>query len=161
MTDENGSGDPRSMFASPIIAGAGQFSNDSENISDEVQSAPAATPAATGWKDALRAGTVVPVALGLVLGIAYLGYAHVQRQITAQHAELQSLKDKIQAMAVAQTRTDVEQSQPSISEIQGLQNHVDTLRGRAKTAKKKKLRDFKITSILLVGSQNSKNNKTG
>ena len=136
MTDENGSGDPRSMFASPIIAGAGQFSNDSENISDEVQSAPAATPAATGWKDALRAGTVVPVALGLVLGIAYLGYAHVQRQITAQHAELQSLKDKIQAMAVAQTRTDVEQSQPSISEIQGLQNHVDTLRGRTKPQKK-------------------------
>jgi hypothetical protein len=52
------------------------------------------------------------------------------------HAELQSLKDKIQAMAVAQTRTDVEQSQPSISEIQGLQNHVDTLRGREKKQKK-------------------------
>ena len=130
-TDENGSGDPRSMFASPIIAGAGQFPNDLESIGDEVQSA----PAARGWKDALRAGTVVPVALGLVLGIAYLGYAHVQRQITAQHAELQSLKDKIQAMAVAQTRIDVEQSQPSINEIQGLQNHVDTLR-RAKQQKK-------------------------
>ena len=136
MTDENGSGDPRSMLASPIIAGAGQFPSDWESIGDEVQSAPAATPAARGWKDALRAGTVVPVALGLVLGIAYLGYAHVQRQITAQHAELQSLKDKIQAMAVAQTRTDVEQSQPSISEIQGLQNHVDTLRGRPKKQKK-------------------------
>ena len=135
-TDENGSGDPRSMFASPIIAGAGQFPNDLESIGDEVQSAPAATPAARGWKDALRAGTVVPVALGLVLGTAYLGYAHVQRQIKAQHAELQSLKDKIQAMAVAQTRIDVEQSQPSISEIQGLQNHVDTLRGRAKQQKK-------------------------
>jgi uncharacterized protein HemX len=106
-TDENG-GDPRSTLASP---------------------APATAPAA------MRAGTVVPVALGLVLGIAYLGYAHVQRQITAQHAELQSLKDKIQAMAVAQTRTDVERSQPSISEIQGLQNHVDTLRGRAKPQK--------------------------
>jgi hypothetical protein len=38
-------------------------------------------------------------------------------------------------MAVAQTRTDVERSQPSISEIQGLQNHVDTLRGRAKPQK--------------------------
>ena len=84
----------------------------------------------------MRAGTVVPVALGLVLGIAYLGYAHVQRQIKAQHAELQSLKDKIQGMAVAQTRTDVEQSQPSISEIQGLQNHVDNLRGQAKKQKK-------------------------
>jgi len=125
-TDENGSGDPRSMLASPIITGAGQFPN---------ESAPAATPAARGWKDALRAGTVVPVALGLVLGTAYLGYAHVQRQIKAQHAELQSLKDKIQAMAVAQTRIDVEQSQPSINEIQGLQNHVDTLR-RAKQQKK-------------------------
>jgi uncharacterized protein HemX len=113
-TDENG-GDPRSTLASP---------------------APAATAAARGRRDALRAGTVVPVALGLMLGIAYLGYANVQRQIKAQHAELQSLKDKIQAMAVAQTRTDVEQSQPSISEIQGLQNHVDTLRGRAKKQKK-------------------------
>ena len=154
MTDENGCGDPRSMLASPIIAGAGQFPNDLESIGDEVQSA----PAARGWKDALRAGTVVPVALGLVLGIAYLGYAHVQRQITAQHAELQSLKDKIQAMAVAQTRTDVEQSQPLISEIQGLQNHVDTLR-RAKQ-QKKRFGGFKITSIL-VCSQNSKNNKTG
>jgi len=135
-TDENGSGDPRSMLASPMIAGAGQFPNDLESIGDEVQSVPAATPAARGWKDALRAGTVVPVAFGLVLGIAYLGYAHVQRQIKVQHAELRSLKDKLQAMAVAQTRTDVEQSQPSISEIQGLQNHVDTLRGRAKQQKK-------------------------
>jgi uncharacterized protein HemX len=113
-TDENG-GDPRSTLASH---------------------APAATPAARGRTDALRAGTVVPVALGLMLGIAYLGYANVQRQITAQHAELQSLKDKFQAMAAAQSRTDVEQSQPSISEIQGLQNHVDTLRGRAKKQKK-------------------------
>ena len=83
-----------------------------------------------------RAGTVVPVALGLMLGIAYLGYANVQRQIKAQHAELQFLKDKFQAMAAAQSRTDVEQSQPSISEIQGLQNHVDTLRARAKKQKK-------------------------
>jgi hypothetical protein len=34
-----------------------------------------------------------------MLGIAYLGYANVQRQIKARHAELQSLKDKIQGMA--------------------------------------------------------------
>ena len=93
-------------------------------------------PAARVRRDALRAGTVVPVALGLMLGIAYLGYANVQRQIKAQHAELQFLKDKFQAMAAAQSRTDVEQSPPSISEIQGLQNHVDTLRGRAKKQKK-------------------------
>jgi len=136
MTDENGTGDPRSTLPSSIIAGAGQIPNDLESIGDEVQSAPAATPAVRGRKDALRAGTVVPVALGLMLGIAYLGYAHVQRQIKAQHAELQSLKDKIQTMAAAQSRTDVEQSQPSINEIQGLQNHVDTLRGRAKKQKK-------------------------
>jgi uncharacterized protein HemX len=126
----------RAVSASPIIAGAGQFPNDLESIGDEVQSAPAATPAARGWKDALRAGTVVPVALGLVLGITYLGYAHVQRQITAQHAELQSLKDKIQAMAVAQTRTDVEQSQPSISEIQGLPKSRRYSSWAGKTAKK-------------------------
>jgi cell shape-determining protein MreC len=86
---------------------------------------------------------VVPVALGLIHGIAYLGYADVQRQIKAQHvelqslkdtqAELQSLKDKIQEMAAAaQSRTDVEQWQPSINELQGLLNHVDTLRVQAK-----------------------------
>ena len=120
--DENG-GDPRGTLASP---------------------APAATAAA---RDALRAGTVVPVALGLVLGIAYLGYAHLQRQIEAQDAgfvtQLQPLKQKIQEMtAAAQSQTDAEiatlasQSQPPKSEIQGLQNHVDTLRGRAKPQKK-------------------------
>ena len=58
-TDENG-GDPHTRLASP---------------------APAATPATRERRDALRAGTVVPVALGLMLGIAYLGYANVQRQI--------------------------------------------------------------------------------
>src|SRR3974377_2041375 len=93
---------------------------------DLFQYTPAATPVASWRRDASRAGlatTVVPIALGLMLGVAYLGYAHVQRQIKAQHAELQSLKDtqyaelrslkdKIQGMA--QNRTDVEQSQPSI-----------------------------------------------
>jgi hypothetical protein len=93
-------------------------------------------PAARGRRDALRIGTVVPVALGLMLGVAYLGYAIVQRQIKAQHAELQFLNDKIQRIAATRSRTDVDQSQPSISEIQGLQNHVDTLRGRAKKQKK-------------------------
>jgi hypothetical protein len=85
----------------------------------------------------MRNGTisVVPVALGLMIGIAYLGYAHIQRQIKVQHAELQSLKDtqraelqslndKIQGMS-ARSRTDVEQSQPSINEIHGLLNHVE------------------------------------
>jgi uncharacterized protein HemX len=142
QADENGTGDPRSTLPSSIIAGASQIPNDVESIGDEVQSAPAAKPSVRGRKDALRAGTVVPVALGLMLGIAYLGYAHVQRQIKAQHVELQSLKDKIQGMAVAQSQIDAEidklaaQSQPSISEIQGLQNHVDNLRGQAKKQKK-------------------------
>jgi len=119
---------------------------------DLFQYAPAATPVASGRRDTSWAGlatTVVPIAFGLMLGVAYLGYAHVQRQIKAQHAELQSLKDtqyaelqslknKIQGMAAAQSRTDVEQSQPSISEIQGLQNHVDTLRGQPKQQHPKK-----------------------
>ena len=123
MTPENDEGgDPRGMLASP---------------------APAATAAA---RDALRAGTVVPVALGLMLGIAYLGYAHLQRQIEAQHAgfvtQLQPMKQKIQEMTAAQSQIDAEiaklaaQSQPPKSELQGLQNHVDNLRGRAKKQKK-------------------------
>jgi uncharacterized protein HemX len=123
MTSENDEGgDPRGALASP---------------------APAATAAA---RDALRAGSVVPVALGLMLGIAYLGYAHLQRQIEAQHAgfvtQLQPMKQKIQEMTAAQSQTDAEiaklaaQSQPPKSEIQGLQNHVDNLRGQAKKHKK-------------------------
>jgi uncharacterized protein HemX len=148
MTPENDEdGDPRDTLASP---------------------APAATATA---RDALRAGTVVPVALGLMLGIGYLGYANVQRQIKAQHAELETLrdtqhaeletlKDKIPAahsrtdveqsqpstseiqglqnhvVPATHSRTDVEQSQPSTSEIQGLQNHVETLRGQAKRQRK-------------------------
>src|SRR5215471_17471577 len=104
---------------------------------------PASTAAA---RDALRAGTVVPVAFGLMLGIAYLGYAHLQRQIQAQHAgfvtQLQPMEQKIQEMTAAQSQTDTEvaklaaQLQPPKSEIQGLQNHVDNLRGRAKKQKK-------------------------
>jgi uncharacterized membrane protein YciS (DUF1049 family) len=96
-------------------------------------------------RDALRAGTVVPVALGLILGVAYLGYAHLQRQIAAQHAfgtQLQPLKQKIHEMTAVQSQTDAEvaklaaQSQPPKSVIQGLQNHVDNLHGRARKQKK-------------------------
>jgi uncharacterized protein HemX len=140
-TDENGndSGAPRNTLAPPTA------------------------PAARGRNDALLAGlgaTLVPVALGLFLGVGYLGYANVQRQIKAQHAELESLKDKIPAahgridveqsqpstneiqglqnhvVPAAHSRTEVEQSQPSISEVQGLLNHVETLRGQAKRQKK-------------------------
>lgn len=112
MTPENDEGrDPRGTFASP---------------------APAATAAA---RDSLRAGTVVPVALGLMLGIAYLGYARLKRQIEAQHSglvtQLQPLMKKMQEMTAAQSQSDAEiaklaaQSQPPKSEIWGLQNRVD------------------------------------
>jgi uncharacterized protein HemX len=142
--DEIG-GEPRNTQSASLAAGAEQVLNELGSR-DEVQPAPPPAAAARGRNDALWAGlgtTVVPVALGLMLGIAYLGYAHVQRQMKAQHAELQSqhaelqsLKDKVQGMAATQRRTDVEQSQPSISEIQGLQNHVNTLRGQQKQRKK-------------------------
>ncbi len=115
-------GDPRGTLGSPALA----------------------TTAAA--RDALRAGTVVPVALGLMLGIAYLGYAHLQRQIEAQHAgfvaQLQPMKQKIHEMAAAQSQTNAEiaklvtQSEPPKSEIQGLQNHANNLRGRTKKQKK-------------------------
>jgi len=137
--------------------------NGSDSLAPRDTPALPTTPAAKGRNDALWAGfatTVVPVALGLMLGIGYLGYANVQNQIKAQHAELESLKDKIPAahsrtdvqqsqpwtneiqglqnhvVPATHSRTDVEQSQPSIYEIQGLQNHVETLRGQAKRQKK-------------------------
>jgi hypothetical protein len=153
-TDDNGSNDggPRStQHASPIIAGAAQIRDDLESIGHEVQSAPAATPAARGREDALWAGLATTVAVGSMLWIAYQSNVQnevtlVQRQIEAQHdefvTELQSLKDKIQGMTAAQSRTDaqiaklVEQSQPPKSEFQGLQNHVNTLRGQPKQRKK-------------------------
>jgi uncharacterized protein HemX len=148
--------------------------NESDSGAPRNTPAPPSRPAARGRNDALWAGfgtTVVPVALGLMLGIGYLGYANVQRQIKAQHAELETLrdtqhaeletlKDKIPAahsrtdveqsqpstseiqglqnhvVPATHSRTDVEQSQPSTSEIQGLQNHVETLRGQAKRQRK-------------------------
>jgi uncharacterized protein HemX len=108
---------------------------------------PPTTPAASGRNNALWAGfgtTVVPIALGLLLGIGYLAYANVQRQIEAQHAELETLRDTQHAelesikdkIPATHSRTDVEQSQPSINELQGLLNHVETLRGRANHQKK-------------------------
>jgi len=138
-TDENGSDD--AQHASPTSAGAGQISNNLESVGNEVQSAPAPAPAASGRKDTLWAGLATTVAVASMLWIAYQSNVRnevtlVQRQIEAQHAELQSLKDKVQGMAATQSRTDVEQSQPSISEIQGLQNHVNTLRGQQNQRKK-------------------------
>jgi len=143
-TDENGSDD--AQHASPTIAGADQIPNNLESIGDEVQSAPAA-PAARGRKDTLWAGLATTVAVASMLWIAYQSNVRnevtlVQRQIEAQHDELQSLKDKIQGVTAAQSRTDariaklVEQSQPPKSELQGLQNRVTTLPGQPKQRKK-------------------------
>lgn len=129
-TDENGSD---AQHGSPTIAGADQIPNNS-SMGHEVQSAPAA-PAASGRNDTLWAGLATTVAVASMLWIAYQSNVRneitlIQRQIEAQHAELQSLKGKVQGMAATQSQTAVEQSQPSISEIQGLQNHVIILRGR-------------------------------
>jgi hypothetical protein len=142
-TDASGSDEPH---ASSIIAGAGQIPNNSESIGDEVQSTPASTPTATEQRDADLSTTVVPIALGLMLGVAYLGYAHLKTQIEAQHAgfvtQLQPLKHKIQEVTAAQSQTDAEiaklvaQSQPPKNEIQGLQNHIITPRGQPKQRKK-------------------------
>jgi hypothetical protein len=139
MTPETDENESDVQHGSPTIAGVDQIPNNS-NIGHEVQSAPAA-PAASGRNDTLWAGLATTVAIASMLWIAYQSNVRnevtlVQRQIEAQHAELQSLKDKVQGMAPTQSWIDVEQSQPSISEIQGLQNHVDTLRGRAKKQKK-------------------------
>ena len=138
-TDENGSDD--AQHTSPTVAGADQISDNLESIGNEVQSAAAPAPAASGRKHTLWAGLATTVAVASMLWIAYQSNVRnevtlVQRQIEAQHAELQSLKDKIQRMATTQSRTDVEQSQSSVSEIQGLQNHVNTLRGQQNQRKK-------------------------
>jgi cell division protein FtsL len=97
-----------------------------------------AAPAARARKDNLWAGLATTVAVASMLWIAYQSTVRnevtlLQRRIEAQHAELQSLKGKIQEMAATQSQTDVA---PSISEIQGLQNHVNTLRGQQKQRKK-------------------------
>jgi hypothetical protein len=66
-----------------------------ETGSDDAQRAPA--PAARGRKDTLWAGLATTVAIASMLWIAYQSNVRnevtlVQRQIEAQHAELQSLK---------------------------------------------------------------------
>jgi hypothetical protein len=122
-TDENGRDNAQRAFLT--IAGAN----------------PPSAPTASGRKDTLWAGLATTVAVASMLWIAYQSNVRnevtlVQRQIEAQHAELQSLKDKIERMTPTQSRTDVEQSQPSISEIHGLQNHINTLRGQQKQQRK-------------------------
>jgi uncharacterized protein HemX len=149
MTPSTNSDDNRSDNGAPgntqpasAAVGANQAANDLESRS-EVQSAPAATPAARGRNDAWWGSLATAVAIAAMLWIAYQSnvrgeVTQVQKQIAAQHdeslAELQSLKDKIQGITAAQNRTDAEvaklvkQSPSAKSEIQGLQNHVNTLR---------------------------------
>jgi hypothetical protein len=141
-TDEKGSDSGASRNTQPAspTAGTDQVPN-VVGSRDDVQPAPLTTPAARRRNDALWGGLATAVAVAAMLWIAYQSnvrneVAQVQKQIEAQHAELQSLKDKIQRMTAAESRTDVEQSQPSMSEIRGLQNHVETLRGQAKRQKK-------------------------
>jgi hypothetical protein len=168
-TDENGSepGEPRNTQPASPTAGTDQVPND-VGSREEVQPAPPTTPAARRRNDAFWAALATSVAVAAMLWIAYQSnvrdeVTQVQKQIEAQHAELQSLKDKIQGITAgqsqtdveqsrpsmseikglqnhivpaAQSRTDVEQSQPSINELQGLLNHVETLRGQAKRQKK-------------------------
>jgi hypothetical protein len=97
-TDENGSDNAQRAF--PTIAGANQIPNNLESIGDKVQSAPAPAPTASGRKDTLWAGLATIVAVASMLWIGYQSNVRnevtlVQRQIEAQHAELQSIKDKV------------------------------------------------------------------
>jgi hypothetical protein len=140
-TDENGSepGDPRNTQPASPTAGGDQVPSD-VGSRNGVQPAPPTTPAARGRNDALWAGLATTVAVAAMLWIAYQSnvrneVTQVQKQLEAQHADLQALKDKIQVMTAAQGRTDVQESQPSMREIQGLQNHVDTLRALQKQSK--------------------------
>jgi uncharacterized protein HemX len=96
-------------------------------------------------------GLATAVAVAAMLWIAYQSnvrndVAQVQKQISAQHdenvAEFQFLRDKIREITTAQSRTDAEmaklvrQSPSAKSEIQGFQNHVDTLRRPPKAQKR-------------------------
>jgi hypothetical protein len=145
--DENG-GAPR--IAQPASASADRVPN-APASRGEVQSAPVAPSAARGRSDAIWAALATAVAVAAIVWIAYQAnarneVAQVQKEIAAQHAEsvaeLQSLKDKIQGITVAQNRTDAEiaklvkQSPPAKSENQGLQNHVNTLRREPKAQKR-------------------------
>ena len=100
---------------------------------------PETTEKTSAWKDVLWASFAV--AIGSMLWIAYRSdvwdeATRVQSQIRAQHDEFvirRHLWDKSQEITAAQSRADVE---PSIREIQGLQDHVHAHRGRPKRQKK-------------------------
>jgi uncharacterized protein HemX len=148
--DENG-GAPRNAQAASASTGSDQVPNAPQG-SSEVQSAPVVTSAARARSsDALWAALATAVAVAAMVWIACQAnarneVAQVKKEIAAQHdetvAQLQSLKYKIQGITVAQNRTDAEvtklvkQSPPAKNEIQGLQNHVDTLHRQPKAQKR-------------------------
>lgn len=147
--DENGAA-PRNPQPSSPSAGADRVPNDSESRGG-VQPPPVAPSAARRRSDAMWGGLATAVAVAAMLWIAYQSnvrndVAQVQKQIAAQHAEsvaeFHFLGDKIQEITTAQSQTDAEiaklvrQSPSAKSEIQGLQNHVDTLRRSPKAQKR-------------------------
>jgi uncharacterized protein HemX len=144
------SGVPESTEPGSVIVTSNPAPNDLEG-GREAQSGPPATPPSARRNDSLWGGLATAAAVAAMLWIAYQSnvreeVAQVQKQIAVQHdessAELQSLKDQIQGITAAQSRTDadvaklVRQSPTAKSEIQGLQNHVNTLRGEAKAQKR-------------------------
>ena len=151
-SDDNRSnnGAPESTQPESAIVGSNQSPNDLE-ASSEAQLAPPATPPSARRNDSLWGGLATAAAVAAMLWIAYQSNVReevrqVQKQIAAQHdessAQLQSLKDQIQGITAAQSRSDadiaklVRQSPTAKSEIQGLQNHVNTLRREPKAQKR-------------------------
>jgi uncharacterized protein HemX len=148
--DENGGAPRNAQQPASASAGADRVPNAPQG-SSEVQSARVVASAAGARSDAVWAALATAVAIAAMVWIAYQAnardeVAQVQKEIATQHdetvAQLQSLKDKIQGITVAQNRTDAEvtklvkQSPPAKSEIQGLQNHVNTLRQEPKAKKR-------------------------
>lgn len=142
-------GAPRNTQPASSIA-ADQPPADLESGSD-VQPALPAAPAARGRNDTLWGALATAFAVAAMLWIAYQSnvryeVTQVQKQIASQQdesgAELQSLKDQVQRLTAAQSRTDAEvaklvkQSPPGKSELQGLQNHVNAPRKEPKAQKR-------------------------
>ena len=147
--DRSDSGVPESTEPGSVIV-TNQAPNDLEGES-EAQSGPPAKPLPARRNDSLWGGLATAAAVAAMLWIAYQSnvreeVAQVQKRIAVQHdessAELQSLKDQIQGITAAQSRTDadvaklVRQSPTAKSELQGLQNHVNTLRKEPKAQKR-------------------------
>jgi hypothetical protein len=115
----------------------------------DVQPALPVAPTARRRNDTLWGGLATAVAVAAMLWIAYQSnvryeVTQVQKQIASQHdesgAELQSLKDQIQRLTAAQSRTD--------AEVARLVKH--------RRLPKVKFKGFKTTSMLLARSEKRK-----